>query len=414
MRMSPVAHRGLAGVLELPGRLMRLSGAGHPALGTLLAVGLFFATLAVLRWDPAGRVTFLAVVAAAITAAGVGLAYRWPRTSLAVAFGGVLLLGMLNQSITPLAVGIVIAIYYVALRRPAGEAFVITLVTVAVGVLLARLLRGVAFTWQTLAQLGWFFCAGAFGAGVRAHRAYTAEVLLRAERAERGRDMEARRRVGEERLRIARELHDVVGHCMAMINVQAGVAAHVLDQNPEAARTALERIAEASREALREMRGTLGLLRSDPDTLAAARTQVAAGREHPDGPMLGTADLAGLVADIRDAGVPAELTVEGDDHMEMTSVVRATAYRIVQESLTNVLKHGHGVTAVDVRLRYGERDLGIEVTDDGEPAAETGNGGTGIRGMTERALAVGGTLSAGPRPGGGFTVRADLPGRAEP
>jgi signal transduction histidine kinase len=406
---------------------MRLSGAAHPALETLLAVGLFFSTLAVLRWDPAGRVTLLAVVAAAITATGVGLAHRWPRTSLAVAFGGVLLLGMLNQSINPLAVGIVIAIYYVALRRPAREAFVITLVTVAIGVLLARLLRNIPFTWQTLAQLGWFFCAGAFGAGVRAHRAYTAEVLRRAERAERDRDQEARRRVGEERLRIARELHDVVGHCMAMINVQAGVAAHVLDQNPEAARTALERIAEASREALSEMRGTLGLLRSDPDTLAAARTQVtapsapaAAGPSragHPYGPMPGTADLGGLIADIREAGVPAKLTVEGDEQMEMTSVVRATAYRIVQESLTNVLKHGRDVTAVDVRLRYGEHDLDIEVTDDGRTHhGSAGNAdGTGIRGMTERALAVGGTLSAGPHPEGhGYAVHAVLPGRVEP
>jgi signal transduction histidine kinase len=207
----------------------------------------------------------------------------------------------------------------------------------------------------------------------------------------------ARRAVDAERLRIARELHDVVAHTMATINVQAGVARHVIESQPEQAAQALEAIRRASKEGLRELRGLLNVLR-----------QADEHEETAPAPRL--AQLGGLIEGTERAGLPTTLTVHGDPR-PVSPAVETAAYRIVQESLTNALRHA-GASAATVTLSYAHPDLRLEITDDGRGLSgyRTSHGaGHGIAGMQERAAAARGTLEAGPRPEGGFRVSARLP-----
>jgi signal transduction histidine kinase len=216
----------------------------------------------------------------------------------------------------------------------------------------------------------------------------------------RSRTEERRRRASEERLRIAQELHDVLAHHISLINVQAGSALHLLDQRPEQARPALAAIKDASNDALRELRSVLDLLREGGDGA-------------PRSPTTGLAQLDGLIARTESAGLLVDKRIEGEPRNLPAAVDRA-AFRIVQESLTNVTKHA-GANAVAVSLAYEPTDLVIEVNDDGRKRSSSDqSGGKGIAGMRERALAVGGELAAGPRPTGGFRVRARLPYHAAP
>jgi signal transduction histidine kinase len=206
----------------------------------------------------------------------------------------------------------------------------------------------------------------------------------------------ARRAVDAERLRIARELHDVVAHTMSTINVQAGVAAHVIDQQPEQAAKALEAIKQASKEGLRELRGILNVLR-----------QADEQDERSPAPRL--AQLDDLVENATRAGLPTSVTVHGQERT-LAPTVDLTAYRIVQESLTNALRHA-GPTSASVTLFYTDDQLEVEVLDGGRGRVDgTPHGaGLGIAGMRERAEAVGGSLIVGPAPEGGFRVQALLP-----
>lgn len=207
---------------------------------------------------------------------------------------------------------------------------------------------------------------------------------------------QARRAVSEERLRMAQELHDVVGHGLAVIAMQAGVALHVLDRNPDKARESLEAIRATSRESLDGLRAELDVWRS-PDDPAAPRR-----------PTPGLADLPVLVERIRVGGVGVELRMSELDGVP--GDVDVAAYRILQESLTNVLRHA-GAAAATVEVRREDDVLALAVTDrgSGSPPDPDRSDGTGIRGMRARAEALGGTLEAGPRPDGGFAVRARLP-----
>jgi signal transduction histidine kinase len=207
------------------------------------------------------------------------------------------------------------------------------------------------------------------------------------------RQQEARQRASEERLRIARELHDVLAHNITTINVQSGVALHLIDEQPEQARTALEVINEASADALREVRSALSALRGD-------------GEQPPRAPTAGLDGLDELVSRASAAGVAVSLDVHGN-RRPLPAAVDLAAFRIVQESLTNVVRHA-GASAANVQLTYGDRDLTLQIDDDGRGGASE-NGGSGIAGMRERAAALGGRLDAGPGPGGGFRVSAQLP-----
>src|SRR5499427_2302023 len=268
--------------------------------------------------------------------------------------------------------------------------------------------------------IGWVFfriggsvMSAAIGESIRSRRVIAAEAQERAERAERTREEEARARVDAERLRIAREVHDTVAHAIAIINVQSGVTAHVLDKRPEQAREALRAIEQTSSRALQEMRAILGVLRDDTD-----------GRvPHPS---LG--QIHELTAKARDAGLDVTLEATSPP-TPLPSAVGSAAYRILQESITNVIRHA-GPTRVTVALNPGIDVLEIRVTDEGRRAAPgedpagphppaqhpAGNGsgssakpGRGILGMRERCQLLGGELDAKPTPGGGFEFTARLP-----
>jgi len=209
---------------------------------------------------------------------------------------------------------------------------------------------------------------------------------------------EERRRASDERLRVARELHDVLAHNISLINVQAGVALHLMDDQPEQARTALTAIKQASKDALGELRSVLGVLRQPDD-------------EAPLDPAPTLARLDSLLDQARAAGLDVRVDVEGAPRPLPTPVDLA-AFRIVQEALTNVTKHA-GPAAAMVHVRYGDDQLVVAVDDDGPaagaPAASAHGTGSGLVGMRERAAALGGEVVAGPRAGGGFHVAATLP-----
>jgi signal transduction histidine kinase len=276
------------------------------------------------------------------------------------------------------------------------------------------------------------------GEAVRTRRALAAEVRARLARADADREREAERRVQEERLRIARELHDVMAHTIAGIGVQAGVAGDVIDDAPEQAKSSLAAIREQTRDAMAELRAAVGVLRDR-------------GPHAPRAPAPGLHALEGLVDTAGRGGLDVDVSVAGDVR-PLPAAVDLTAYRIVQESLTNVVRHAH-VSMARVAVRYESDALVLEIADDGHGAAarddaaraagkavaqrngasepgdgiaakrngagEPGDGtaardngaGHGLVGMRERVAAVGGTLEAGPAPGGGFRVAARLPTR---
>lgn len=246
------------------------------------------------------------------------------------------------------------------------------------------------------------------GLTLRARRAtLEARVRQAEERAEVERQRAARA-LAEERLRIAQELHDVVAHSMSVIAVQAGVGAHVLADRPEQARAALDAISTTSRGTLTELRRLLGVLRDGDGE-----------RSHLPAPAL--ADVPRLVEDVRSAGVPVTLTVTGDAPCECTNPgVELSAYRVVQEALTNVIKHAGSPSRVEVRISYIPGSVAVEVVDDGRGAASAsgaggeddatdGSAGHGLLGMRERVELWGGDLVAGPMPGGGYRISARLP-----
>jgi signal transduction histidine kinase len=238
--------------------------------------------------------------------------------------------------------------------------------------------------------------------GVR--RLYVLQLEERTAELEQAREELARRAVVEERLRLARELHDVVAHAMSVIAVQSGVGAHVADTQPKEARRSLAAIEATSRAALEELRRLLGVLRQ---------------ADEPQGdlaPVPGLADLDVLLAEVTKAGLAVKLQVNGT-RPPLPAGVDLSAYRIVQEALTNVVKHA-GSARAQVVVGYGYQDVTVEVIDDGRGAVTSvsdGRVGTGhgLIGMRERVQAFGGDLEAGPRPGGGFRVAARLPLAAE-
>jgi signal transduction histidine kinase len=230
------------------------------------------------------------------------------------------------------------------------------------------------------------------GAFLRTRRLYVAELRARAEQAEADREERVRAATADERARIARELHDAVAHAMTVMVMQAEAADEMLDVDPIRARRALERVQGAGRDGLAEMRRLLGVLRQDASPAFA--------------PQPGIASLQALVDEVSATGLPVELTVEGVPR-PISAGVDISAYRIVQEALTNAIKHA-GACTVAVRLSYAD-DLTLEILDDGVSPLESGENGHGLIGMQERVTLYGGTLRAGAAAGGGFSVHATLP-----
>ncbi|MFF9149868.1 sensor histidine kinase [Streptomyces sp. NPDC055051] len=249
-----------------------------------------------------------------------------------------------------------------------------------------------------------FALAWVLGDSLRTRRAYFAQLEEKAARLEREREAQAKVAVAAERARIARELHDVVAHNVSVMVVQADGAAYVMDSSPETAKQALETISTTGRQALAEMRRLLGILRTGEHKEAGEYVP------QPD-----VEQIEELVEQVRGAGLTVDLIVEGTPR-ELPTGVGLTAYRIVQEALTNTRKHGGPDVGARVRLVYFDDGLGLLVEDDGRGAPqemyEDGGAdgrGHGLIGMRERVGMVGGTLDAGPRPGGGFRISALLP-----
>jgi signal transduction histidine kinase len=311
---------------------------------------------------------------------------RRPVLVLAVSLGAALLYICLEYMGGAVVLNPMFALYAVAVAVPTGTAIALSVITM-LSLMAATAAFGPFGTgggfWLIPGQVAAALFLGLWVAGRRAYS-------LR-ESAER-----ARRAVDAERLRIARELHDVVAHTMATINVQAGVAAHVIDRQPDEAGQALEVIKQASKEGLRELRGILNVLRQADEL-----------DERSPAPRL--TQLDGLVENAARAGLPTSVRVHGQARA-LTPAVDLTAYRIVQESLTNSLRYA-GPTTARVTLSYTDTELRVEVLDGGRGHAEKMSlgAGHGIVGMRERAEAVGGTLIAGPDPAGGFRVQARLP-----
>jgi signal transduction histidine kinase len=252
---------------------------------------------------------------------------------------------------------------------------------------------------QRIYAAGWLVSAGVMAVTFRMWQLHVREAEQRAEEAMRTREEMARRRAMEERLRIARELHDSLTHSISVIQVQAGVAEHLARKRGEEVPPALAAIQEAGADAARELRATLSVLRSTEDG---------------DGSGLG--QLENLVSRARAAGLPVTVTVTGAER-PLPPAVDQAAYRIVQEALTNVSRHA-GQAHTSVRLQYTSEALTVQVDDEGHDKGSTGSDGRtagpglGLLGMRERVSALGGRLQAGPRDVGGFRVHAELPAQA--
>jgi signal transduction histidine kinase len=253
--------------------------------------------------------------------------------------------------------------------------------------------------WAAGGLAAWLLLLLAGAELIRNRRAFAQASRQRAIEEQRSAHEAARRQASEERLGIARDLHDVVAHSLSLINVQAGVALELMDQRPQQVRTALTSIKQASREALVDVQSVLDSLRRP-------------GEEIPLAPAPGLRDVEELVRRAEATGLSVDVRVTP---VTAPRGVDAAGYRIVQEALTNVVRHAHA-SRVSVRIGPDDGDLVIEVEDDGAerisvpgPSRGGSGGGRGIRGMTERATALGGELTAGPRPGRGFAVRARLP-----
>lgn len=342
----------------------------------------------------------------AVAAGALAARRRWPLATVAAVTAALTLYEGRGYPGGPVFVTLFVAVYSLAVVGDRRRAYLVA--AAASGwLVLAGLATHSGTGLVHLVFVGWAAAAVFLGDAVRSRREHQASLEQRALDLERTRDEEARRRVSEERLRIARDLHDSVAHAMAAINVQAGVAAHVMDRDPSQAHDALVVIKDASREVLVEMGALLGLLRGPGDGAERAPTP-------------GLERLDDLLTSSRQAGL--RVTLHGTPPDDVPHPVAVAAYRIVQESLTNVIRHAGREASATVRVS-GNGDgtmLAVQVDDDGTGngtgtgesagAAESAAGaGVGIIGMRERAETTGGTFEAGAGSGGGFRVRATWP-----
>jgi signal transduction histidine kinase len=357
-------------------------------LAAFLTVGTWFAA----QHQPGRRPFDAGTIALVIVAAGaLALRRRHPVAVLGLVLGITLVYDLLGYANGPIWLALVVAYLTAVVGGHRLAAAIAAVAGVGIFPWLDSLIRnGPAPSPTSIAALAaWLLVLLGAAEAVRVRRERAAEAV-------RIKEEEARRRVSEERLRIARELHDALGHHLSLINVQSGVALHLNEELPEQARNSLSAIKHASKEALGELRSVLDLLRQD-------------GEPAPRSPTSTLARLDELVSRAAAAGLKVRTETEGEVR-RLPFGVDVAAFRIVQEALTNVTRHAGRATAT-VRIAYDDRELTVEIDDDGHgrPAPNGAGGGKGIVGMRERAAALGGELQAGPRPGGGFRVRARLP-----
>ncbi len=330
-------------------------------------------------------------------ASGLTLAVLWisPLASLVAAVALLCTQALAGYEFTAAAVGVVLVASFATVAFDHWKLAIVAGFVVTGGVIVV-LLSVPSVTWQA-AVATWASLSAVWVVGVVIH-IYRGSI----ERAERraalfaaDREARAREAVTEERARLARELHDSVGHALNVVVLHAGAAQRIIDKKPELAREALGSIETAGRQALGDIERMLGILRAPDEEVSRDVTP-------------GMSQLETLCGQVREAGLPVDLTVEGEPR-PLPASLDLTAYRIVQEALTNTLKHA-GKARATVRVRYEEQALAIEVLDDGRGVTPaTAGGGRGLMGMRERVATFRGELEAGPRPDGGFGVRARLP-----
>lgn len=323
---------------------------------------------------------------------------RWPVAVLVTAFATTLCYLLLGYPGGPIWMALIVAFGTALVLGHRIAAYISLLVGYPCFQWVANMVNGKPppSPWMAVGIAAWMLLLVAVSELVRNRRAFAQASRQRAIEEQRSQREAARRRATEERLGIARELHDVLGHSLSLINVQAGVALELMDRKPEQARTALSAIKQVSREALVDVQSVLASIR-------------APGEEVPRAPVPGIANINDLVTRAEAAGLAVEVRQSGQ-LSSLPANVDGAAYRIVQEALTNVVRHA-AATAVSIRVTREDGDLIVVVDDDGDgglrsPAA---GGGNGIRGMRDRAAALGGRVTAGPEPGRGFRVHARLP-----
>ncbi|GAA0337899.1 histidine kinase [Streptomyces turgidiscabies] len=341
------------------------------------------------RWDDA--------VWTALSCLPLVVRSRWPLPVALLTLAGDLTLMAFASDVTLAPAASLVALYTLAVLGSRRTAWIVGLAAaVAITGVYAASHQESLVAGVSLLHLDFALAATALGRAVRNRRDGLAKARARADQAESTREEEARRRVTVERVRIARDLHDVVAHHITLVNAQAGVAHHLMRTSPDQAYEALAHIKDNSRAALDELRATVGLLRQ-PDDAPGSRAPI---------PRL--ADLDILTAGLRASGLSVEVAHTGS-RSPLAPATELTAYRIIQEALTNTHKHASATRAAVV-LHHGPHSLRVTVTDNGLPGAPKGAGtGHGLIGMHERAAAIGGTVTAGPRPEGGFRVVAELP-----
>jgi signal transduction histidine kinase len=357
---------------------------------------------------------WLSVVILVLASLPVAVRRIWPRTVLAVVVvsSAVAIAGVAMNAPVFVPLGACYALSLIPLRLPRADALWLLLATVlAVGSGLAIYAAGPGNissgdTGRFAAEIGVYLVAAWLASyALQQQRSYTAKAQEQAAQEVREQLAEARRISSEERLQIARELHDVVAHTVSLIAVQAGVANYVVKSNPDEAARALSSIETTSRGALREMRALLAMLRADDNGDGDAIVPPEPGLV----PVPGLADLDELVARAAEAGLLVDLDVRGE-RTEVAAGIDLAAYRVIQEAITNVVKHA-ATDACRVTVGYEEDAVTVEVTDNGDAGAGSRISGLGhgIVGMRERITMYGGDFHAGPLPGRGFRVTARLP-----
>jgi signal transduction histidine kinase len=323
-----------------------------------------------------------------------------PRVALVASVAGALAVVPTIAPYDVVVVPVMVCAYSVAVDSDRRGAALTALLTVALACGGVAVSLDVGATWVDMVlDSVLLLLAVVTGDAVRARRAFHASQRAREAERERERQAQARQQVAEERVRIAQEVHDVVAHAMVAISVQAGTAAHVVDRRPGQAHVALRAIKDAADAALADLTRTLGLLREE-------------GAPAPLHPAESLEAVAGLAVPLRAAGITVEMTIAGAED-RVPPEVGAAAFRIAQEATTNILRHA-GASRASLTVEVGERALSLVVQDDGAALVPVGGpvepgSGNGLRGMRERAAAVGGRLEAGRRPDGTWRVHAELP-----